>query len=177
MSDRDTSDRDTSDRDTSDRDTSDRDTLNALLEPVIEQVRAIDPSDPEAVAKLAAALPLDGEAMTRLRALVREGVEARWLADREANGVWFSRVRKATGEGDVSIDCVHMNGPGPGHTHPNGEIDLCFAASGEPEFDGRGAGWIVYPPGSWHVPTVSGGAMDILYFLPGGAIRFEPKPE
>jgi len=26
------------------------------------------------------------------------------------------------------------------------------------------------------VPTVTGGAMDILYFLPGGAIRFEPKP-
>jgi hypothetical protein len=156
---------------------SDRETLNALLEPVIELVRAIDPSDPEAAAKLDAALPLDGEAMTKLRALVREGVEARWLADREANGVRFSRVRKAADAGDVSIDCVHMNGPGPGHTHPNGEIDLCFPVSGEPAFDARGAGWIVYPPGSWHVPTVSGGVMDILYFLPGGAIRFEPKPD
>jgi hypothetical protein len=34
----------------------------------------------------------------------------------------------------------------------------------------------VYPPKSWHVPTVEHGVMDILYFLPGGAITFEPKP-
>ncbi|HJL17019.1 MAG TPA: DUF4863 family protein, partial [Sandaracinaceae bacterium LLY-WYZ-13_1] len=75
-----------------------------------------------------------------------------------------------------SIDCVHMDRPGPGHTHPNGEIDLCFAVRGEPTFDGHPPGWTVYPPGSWHVPTVEGGVMDILYFLPGGAIRFEPNP-
>jgi hypothetical protein len=69
-----------------------------------------------------------------------------------------------------------MAKPGPGHTHPNGEIDLCFAVSGAPRFDGNAPGWTVYPPNSWHVPTVEGGVMDILYFLPGGAIRFEPKP-
>lgn len=156
---------------------SDRETLNTLLEPVIERVRTIDPNDAEAVAMLESALPIDGDLVRQLRALVREGVEARWLADRESGGVRFSRVRKAASETDLSIDCVHMSGAGPGHTHPNGEIDLCFAVSGEPSFDDRGAGWIVYPPGSWHVPSVSGGAMDILYFLPGGAIRFEPKPE
>ena len=69
-----------------------------------------------------------------------------------------------------------MSAPGPGHTHPNGEIDLCFAVDGAPTFDGHPPGWTVYPPGSWHVPTVAGGVMDILYFLPGGAIRFEPQP-
>ena len=44
------------------------------------------------------------------------------------------------------------------------------------EFDGHAEGWTVYPSGSWHVPSVAGGVMDILYFLPGGAIRFEADP-
>jgi hypothetical protein len=68
-----------------------------------------------------------------------------------------------------------MSGVGPGHTHGNGEIDLCLAVGGTPRFDGHGPGWVVYPPGSWHEPTVTGGAMDILYFLPGGAIQFGPR--
>ena len=150
----------------------DADRLNAALAPVLEVVQRIDPADPEARARLEEALPLDGPALTALRAVVREGVEARWLAERENAGVRFGRVRKASSDDDLSIDCVHMDGPGPGHTHPNGEIDLCFAVSGDPTFDGHPPGWTVYPPGSWHVPTVAGGVMDILYFLPGGAIRF-----
>ncbi len=150
--------------------------LDEALAPVLEVVSAIDPADPEATRTLEAALPLDGPALTALRVAVRRGVEAGWLAERESGGVRFGRLRKAVAEGDLSIDCVHMHGPGPGHTHPNGEIDLCFAVQGTPTFDGAAPGWTVYPPGSWHVPTVAGGAMDILYFLPGGAIRFEPKP-
>ena len=68
-----------------------------------------------------------------------------------------------------------MNGPGLAHTHPNGEIDLCFAMDGDPRFDGHPEGWVVYGPGSWHVPTVTGGTMAILYFLPSGAIAFGPQ--
>ncbi|MCB9652306.1 MAG: DUF4863 family protein, partial [Deltaproteobacteria bacterium] len=117
----------------------------------------------------------DGEVLTRVRALMRAGVEAGWLCDREAGGVRFSRVQKSV-EGGLSIDAVHMSAPGPGHLHPNGEIDLCFAVSGAPTFDGRAPGWTVYGPGSWHVPTVAGGVMDILYFLPGGAMEFMAAP-
>ncbi|MEZ4249422.1 MAG: DUF4863 family protein [Polyangiales bacterium] len=101
----------------------------------------------------------------------------RWLRGAQAGRIRFSRPRKASGEGDVSVDVVHMDRPGPGHTHPNGEIDLCFTVSGDPRFDGAPEGWTVYPPGSWHVPSVEGGVMDIVYFLPAGAIRFEPKPD
>lgn len=148
------------------------------LTPVLAFARSLDVNDPStAKAALDVAFPMDGDVMKELRALVRHGVEERWLAEREAGGVRFSRPRKAQDATDVSVDVVHMDRPGPGHTHPNGEIDLCFAVSGEPRFDGAPEGWTVYPPGSWHVPTVEGGLMDIVYFLPAGAIRFEPKPE
>lgn len=149
-----------------------RDDVIAALGPVLDVVRSVDPADPSARSRLEAALPLS--AMQELKALVRGAVEQRVICDRENGSVLWSRVAK-----DIdgwSIDAVSMHTPGPGHTHPNGEIDLCFAVNGDPEFDGHPEGWCVYPPGSWHVPTVSNGTMDILYFLPGGAIRFEPKP-
>ena len=44
--------------------------------------------------------------------------------------------------------------------------------SGSAEFDGHGAGWLVYEPGTAHTPTVSGGKALVLYLLPQGAIEF-----
>jgi hypothetical protein len=38
--------------------------------------------------------------------------------------------------------------------------------------DGHGGGWCIYPPGSAHSPTVSGGAALVLYLLPEGKIEF-----
>jgi hypothetical protein len=61
---------------------------------------------------------------------------------------------------------------GPHHIHPNGEIDLVMPIEEEVRFDGRPAGWVVYPPGSGHCPTVSGGRALVLYLLPQGAIEF-----
>ena len=147
------------------------------LGPILAFVRELDLTDPQACqGRLADRFPLEGDELQALRRLVREGIEAGWLADREAGGLRFSRVHKASGEHELSVDVVHMDRAGPGHTHPTGEVDLCFAVSGDPRFDGRPEGWTVYPPGSWHVPTVRDGVMDILYFLPGGAIRFEDAP-
>ena len=149
-----------------------RDDVITALGPVLDVVRAIDPADPDARQKLEYALPM--EALQDLKSFIRKAVEEKVICERENGPVKWSRVAKDLD--GWSIDAVSMHTPGPGHTHPNGEIDLCFAIDGEPEFDGHPEGWCVYPPGSWHVPTVSGGSMDILYFLPGGAIRFEPKP-
>ncbi len=39
-------------------------------------------------------------------------------------------------------------------------------------FDGHGAGWLVYGPGTAHRPTVTQGRALVLYLLPGGAIEF-----
>lgn len=151
--------------------------LLGALAPVLEAIRALDLSRPEEAQRaLAERFPLDGPALTEVRALFRRGVEEGWLCERENAGVRFSRVLKAASPEDWSIDAVHMSAPGPGHTHPNGEVDLCFSVDGEPRFDEHAPGWTVYGPGSWHVPTVAGGAMDILYFLPGGAIVFEDRP-
>ncbi len=43
---------------------------------------------------------------------------------------------------------------------------------GAPAFDGVGAGWCVYPPGSAHRPTVTGGSAHVLYLLPEGETAF-----
>lgn len=154
-----------------------RESLDRALEPVLEILATLDPaSHEESAAELQRRFPVEGSDMRELASLFALGVAEGWLCDRKGSEtVTYSRVRKA-GEGELSIDAVRMTGPGPGHTHPNGEFDLCFAVDGAPAFDGKAPGWVVYPPGSWHVPTVKGGTMNILYFLPGGAIQFGPRP-
>jgi hypothetical protein len=150
--------------------------LQALLAPILDVLDKMDPDDASAADALNRQFPVDGEDMKKVAALFAEGLKAGWLCDREAGGVRFSRVAKEQGASAFTIDAVAMNAPGPGHVHPNGEFDLCFAVEGDPRFDDKPPGWTVYGKGSWHVPTVSGGAMHILYFLPGGAIEFGDKP-
>jgi len=150
--------------------------LMKALQPILDVLKTINPSDPAAAAALSRALPLDGDVLKTVRQLLREGVEARWLCDREAGPIRYSRVQKLDPSG-FSIDAVHMAAAGAAHTHPQGEIDLSFAVSGSPTFDGQPEGWVVYSPNTWHTPTVQGGAMDILYFLPGGAMQFGPRPD
>ena len=65
-----------------------------------------------------------------------------------------------------------MNGAGPEHRHPAGEVNYCIALEGNPTFDGAPPGWVVKAPDSTHVPTVEGGTMLIVYLLPGGKIEF-----
>jgi hypothetical protein len=153
-----------------------KDDLLAALKPIVDVIATLDLSKPEAARDaLEARFPFAGDVVQHVGALFAEGRAAGWLCDRVNGATRFSRVQKADAS-PLSIDAVHMSEPGPGHTHGNGEVDLCFAVSGAPVFDGHAPGWTVYPPKSWHVPTVEHGVMDILYFLPGGAITFEPKP-
>lgn len=152
---------------------SDRATLLTALAPLLERLNDVDTAAPGATDTLNASIPLGGALLRPIEELVRQGITDGWLAPRGEPGVRFGRVSKPSQDSrGFSIDAVHMDRPGPEHTHPNGEIDLCFALSGEPRFDGHLPGWVVLPPGSRHVPTVSGGEMAILYFLPGGAIEF-----
>ena len=54
--------------------------------------------------------------------------------------------------------------------------DLIMPLSPSAKFDGRGAGFLVYPAGSAHSPTVTGGKALVLYLLPEGAIEFTRTP-
>jgi Domain of unknown function (DUF4863) len=104
----------------------------------------------------------------------RAGIAEGWMCNREAGGIRYGRVVKpGAATHGFSVDVVEMRDViGPHHRHPNGEIDLVMPLEGEALFDGRGAGWVVYEPGSAHRPTVSGGKALVLYLLPEGAIEF-----
>jgi hypothetical protein len=104
----------------------------------------------------------------------RDGVAAGWLCDREGGGIRYGRIFKPAPDlHGFSVDVVDMQDvKGPHHAHPNGEIDLIMPIEGDATFDGRGAGWLVCPPGSAHRPTVAGGRALVLYLLPEGRIEF-----
>ncbi|WP_295537091.1 DUF4863 family protein [uncultured Pseudacidovorax sp.] len=111
----------------------------------------------------------------QLKASCEEGVAQGWLCEREGGGIRYGRVFKADDAlHRFSVDVVDMQDiAGPHHVHPDGEIDLIMPlADSRAAFDGRPAGWCVYPPGSAHRPTVSDGRALVLYLLPEGRIEF-----
>ncbi len=103
-----------------------------------------------------------------------DAVAEGWMCEREGGGVRYGRVLKAADDLQrFSVDVVDMNDVvGPHHRHPQGEIDLIMPLDGDARFDGRPAGWCVYPPGSAHRPTVTQGRALVLYLLPEGQIEF-----
>jgi hypothetical protein len=132
------------------------------------------PLDDALETALEAEFRANGDWFFKATTFCRQGVTEGWLCGREAGGIKFGRAVPA---GDVlhgfSVDVVEMDTVvGPHHAHPNGEIDLIMPLQGTAEFDGNGAGWMVYEPGSAHKPTVANGKALILYLLPDGAIAF-----
>jgi len=113
----------------------------------------------------------------RLRQACVDGVAAGWMCSREHAGIRYGRVVKpADDTARFSVDVVDMDSIAGGHhVHPGGEIDLVMPLAGDARFDGHGAGWCVYPPGSAHSPTVSGGRALVLYLLPEGQIQFTQR--
>ncbi len=118
--------------------------------------------------------PKDGPTFVALSALCAEGEQEGWLVTREAGGIRYGRaVKPGSVAGRFSVDVVRMRDvKGPHHTHTTGEIGAIMPISGTPRFDGKSEGWYVYPPGSAHHPTVTGGDAYVLYLLPEGAIAF-----
>jgi hypothetical protein len=158
----------------------------ALLPPMLEKVAELDPAaaqDPAAASALLAALetafPADGEAVAALGEALAAGIEDGSICNRGEPNARFSRLAKATeATHGLSIDVVALEGAALEHTHPKGEVTLGFAASAGDagaRFDGHPSGWVFMPPGSKHVPTVSGGRMFLIYFLPDGAVTWHPE--
>lgn len=124
--------------------------------------------------RLNAEFPADGADFNRVFDACKAAVAAGWMCNREGGGIRYGRVVKPTdATHGFSVDVVEMNDlKGPHHRHPNGEIDMIMPLDGMAKFDGRGKGWLVYPPDSAHSPTVSEGKALVLYLLPQGAIEF-----
>jgi hypothetical protein len=161
----------------------DKTTLVAALEPLLRKIAELTKDGVGHPGQLAHALnaqyPLASPWMKNLRRQLREGVDKKTIAVKATESVppvRFERLRKPDEVLAWSIDVVHMSGPGLAHTHPLGEIDLCFAVTEGALFDKQKEGFVVYGPNSHHTPTVTKGSMDILYFLPDGKIDFSPLP-
>lgn len=142
--------------------------------PLLDAARDLDLTDPAAAqAELERRLPPHSRAAQDLNRALIALHDAGQVAHRGEPPVRYSRVAKSTEATDhFSIDVVDMTGPGPRHRHPNGEVNYCIALEGTPTFDGAPPGWVVEPPNSEHIPTVTGGRMLIVYLLPAGAIEF-----
>jgi len=142
--------------------------------PLLEAAQGLDLTKPaEARDALQKRLDPNSARAAALRTSLLRLYEEGKIAQNGALPVRWGRAAKATPETlDQSIDVVVMNGPGPLHRHPLGEVNYCIALEGSPKFDGQEPGWVVFPPESRHVPTVSGGTMLIVYLLPKGQIEF-----
>ncbi len=118
--------------------------------------------------------PAGGAHYRELLEACQQAIAAGWMCNREAGGIRFGRVIKPGPQThEFSVDVVDMPPVvGPHHAHPQGEIDLIMPLEPGARFDERGAGWLVYPAGSAHHPTVRDGRALVLYLLPNGAIEF-----
>lgn len=117
---------------------------------------------------------VDSPTYQQLKQSCEQGVAEGWLCNREGGGIRYGRIFKPTDDlAGFSVDVVDMQDlQGPHHAHPNGEIDLIMPLEGDALFDGHAAGWLVYPAGSAHHPTVTQGRALVLYLLPQGSIEF-----
>ena len=158
-----------------------KDRLLELLDPLLAKVAALDPAacrDRDSATRLLEDLresfPLESPPVAAIRELVGQGITEGWLCQHGEPAARFCRVAKpSAATHDLSVDLVSLEGPALRHTHPQGEVTLGFVAQGDdPRFDGHPAGWVFMEPGSTHTPTVSGGRMHLLYFLPGGAVEW-----
>jgi len=149
--------------------------LLELLSPLLHSVSDLNLRDPVgAREEITRQWPLT--ALHEIRHVLAKAQEDGWLTPRQAApGVCFGRVVAPTEQTHMlSVDAVDMSTAGAEHSHPEGEVSLCFATQGSPTFDGHAEGWVIMPPGSHHTPTVRDGRMTIVYFLPNGAVRWGP---
>jgi len=123
---------------------------------------------------LNAVFPPTGETFTGISAACHAGIAAGWLCTEGNAQRRFGRIfEPGEATGGFSVDVVDITDlVGNHHRHPAGEIDLVMPVTATAQFDGHGAGWLVYAPGSGHRPTVTAGRALILYLLPEGRIEW-----
>lgn len=145
--------------------------LIPLLAPVFEALEGLDLTD-RAAAERTLASRVSATTMEEVSTALRAAHAAGLLTTKRASPtLTFGRVSKPSPDTrGFAVDAVDIAGPGAVHTHPKGEVSWLLPIEGAPRFEGATEGWVVLPPGSRHVPTVTGGRMLIVYFLPDGAV-------
>jgi hypothetical protein len=156
--------------------------LLELLAPILARVAELDIASHQSKTELRTLeatleheFPHAGEHVQAIGRAIERGIAAGELANRGEPDARFSRVAKpGPASSGLSVDIVSMIGAGLEHTHPAGEITIGFAAqpTSSCQFEGRAPGWVCLGPGSRHVPRVEGERMNLLYFLPGGAVEW-----
>jgi len=149
--------------------------VSAQLRTLVEQVTrhiAGRPLDAALEAELNRAFPAGGETFRAIERACHDGIAAGVLCTQGGGNRRFGRVFEPDDAlARLSVDVVDITSlVGNHHNHPTGEIDLVLPVDTKARFDGRGAGWLVYGPGSGHRPTVVDGRAVILYLLPEGRI-------
>lgn len=116
----------------------------------------------------------------RLLQLLRTGIEEGWACYAEIDGPDYRRGRLAKPSADTrgfSVETGMLKDVlGNYHRHPQGEINMIGPVDATAQFCGHGAGWKVFPPDSRHYPTVTGGKVTMLFFLPSGEIEYLSAP-
>ena len=132
------------------------------------------PLDAMLEARLNQEYPAAGEFFITLHNACADAIAAGWMCRQGEGPRKFGRIlQPGAATHGFSVDVVDITDlAGPHHRHPTGEIDMVMPLTAGALFDGRGEGWLVYPPGSAHRPTVGGGRALILYLLPKGEIEF-----
>ncbi|MFA7280462.1 MAG: DUF4863 family protein [Sterolibacterium sp.] len=151
-------------------------TLETFTRRVAEVTAAIagQALDQTLQARLNAQYPAGGDFFREIHLACEAAMQAGWMCQQGEGARRFGRiVQPSPATHGFSIDVVDLTDIiGPHHRHPTGEIDMIMPLTSTARFDGRGEGWLVYPPNSAHRPTVSAGRALILYLLPNGEIEF-----
>ena len=115
-----------------------------------------------------------------LLTMLRHGIDEGWACSSEITGPDYMRGRIAEASSATQGFTVESgrlrNVLGNYHCHPRGEINMIGPVDATGQFCGHGAGWKVFPPDSRHYPTVTGGTVTMLFFLPGGEIEYMDPP-
>lgn len=122
----------------------------------------------------------DTEPYRNLLALLRTGIEEGWACYAEIDGPDYRRGRIASAAPEThgfSVESGMLKDVlGNYHRHPRGEINMIGPVDPDGRFCGSGAGWKVFGPDTRHYPTVTGGKVTMLFFLPDGEIEYISAP-
>ncbi len=156
--------------------------LRELLAPVLDKVAELAPETRRtrgSVLELEHAMertfPAAAAHSREIGREIARGVREGWLCQRGDPNARFSRLAKPSANTHgMSVDVVSLEGKAIRHSHPLGEVTLGFAAEGFDartcRFEGQPPGWVFLGPESTHTPEVTGGRMNLVYFLPEGAV-------